>query len=327
LEFSVASIKVIYANDLSSVPHFGCKLVNENLKDAIRGMAILIGTVPHDHLADPQSFRMLNDCDVLVINGEGNFHGRNLRKLGEIVALATEGRKLGKRVALINTVGQDIPAGLDLSVFDFVSVRESESEEAFREAGYKGDLMVAPDGTLLTEFTGATLRGNQIIVTDSVLSRQRRELRSLTRDLRGRGLDVVYAPFHRKWKDIVCGPFRRGWFQGKSVESILALFGSAQLIVSGRFHANCFALITQTPVVSIDSNTHKTRSMMHDFALADHQHFDDIGKLRSFVFGALDKKAMIAAVSQAQLDSARQTIRTSLQRALGITSDGTASKA
>lgn len=62
----MASIKVIYANDLSTVPHFGCKLVNENLKDAIRGMAILIGTVPHDHLADPQSFRMLNDCDVLA---------------------------------------------------------------------------------------------------------------------------------------------------------------------------------------------------------------------------------------------------------------------
>lgn len=309
--------RVIYANDLSSVPHFGCKLVNENLKGAIRDMALLIGTIPHDRLADPKSLRLLNDIDVLVINGEGNFHGRNPRKLAEIVALATEGRRLGKRVALINTVGQNIPMGLNLGVFDFVSVRESESETAFRKAGYQGPLMVAPDGTLLTEFTECQSRGGQIVVTDSVLSRQRRELRGLTRDLRRHGFDVVYVPFHRKWKDIVYGPFRRGWFQGKSVESILSLFGRAQLVVSGRFHANCFALLTRTPVVSIDSNTHKTRSMMQDFGLAEHQHFDDFEKLRAFVLSSVDTKSAIA-VTQAQLDHARHMIRISLKSSLGI---------
>lgn len=311
-------IKVIYANDLSSVPHYGCKLVNGNLKAAIQKMAVLTGTIPHDRLADPQSFRLLNEGDVLVINGEGNFHGRNPRKLGEIVALATEGRRLGKRVALINTVGQNIPAGIDWGIFDFVSTRESDSAEAFRKAGYQGELMVAPDGTLLTEFAAPTSRGNQIVVADSVLSRPRRELRWLVRDLRSRGFDAVYAPFHRKWKNVVLAFFLRGWFRGKSVESVLELFGNAKLVISGRFHANCFALITQTPVVSIDSNTHKTRAMMRDFGLAEHQHFQDIEALRSFVFNALEAKTPLAAVNPARLDQARQLIRTSLQRALGI---------
>lgn len=302
----MSSVRAIFANDLSSFPHIGCELVNENLKQEIRAIASLAGTIRHDQLAQPQAFRTVGEGDVLVINGEGNFHGRNLRKLGEIMALATEGRRLGKRVALINTVGQDIPDGLDLGVFDFVSVRESESGRVFREAGYQGELMVAPDGTLLTEYTAAQPRRDRIVVTDSVLRSPTHDLRALARELRGRKLDVVYTTF------------RKSWLRGRSVRAMLDLFGSARLVVAGRFHANCFAFITQTPVVSVDSNTHKTRSMMQDFGFGA-QHFDDFGALRAWVFKEAEREYRGASgTTSAQLGQCRQTIRTALQRALGV---------
>lgn len=304
----MTAVRAIFANDLSTFPHIGCELVNGNLKQAIREIATLVGTIPHDQLAQPEALRTLKQGDVIVINGEGNFHARNPRKLGEIHALSIAAKKIGKRVALINTVGQDIPPGLDLSVFDFVSTRESSSERAFREAGYTGELMVAPDGTLLTKHEPTLQRANRVIVTDCVLRRSTRELRDFARSLRKLGHDVKFVSFKKK----------RFFNKSLPIADMLDLFAGSRLVVAGRFHANCFAFITQTPVASLDSNTHKTRSMMQDFGFED-QHFGNIDQLQAAVLEALDNPlALSKATTADQLERCRQTIMTSLRRALDL---------
>jgi hypothetical protein len=268
------AVRVLYANDYASINHCGSKLLNRNLKRALRLLADLRGAIRHDALADARSWRAVEGCDVLVLNGEGNFHGGNRTKLGQIAALAQHGRALGKRVALVNTVAAKLPADVPLDAFDYVSVRESASELVLRDAGYRGELEVVPDAIFLDGGGPWSVRRRErIVVTDCVSDAATAALRALREDLRRRGLDARWAPFER------------GMLPRVSARRRLRLFAASTLVVSGRFHANCFAMITGTPVVSIDSNTHKTRALMQDHGLARF-HFDGLAELSDFLLGA-----------------------------------------
>jgi polysaccharide pyruvyl transferase WcaK-like protein len=302
-----SAARVLYANDYSSINHCGSKLLNANLKRALRGLATWCGAIRHDALADARSWKAVEACDVLVINGEGNFHGGNRTKLGQIAALASHGRALGKRVALVNTVAARIPEEVPLDAFDYVSVRESASERCLREAGYRGELAVVPDATFLDGWRPRrSLRRERIVVTDCVSAASTAGLRRVYADLRRRGLDARWAPFER------------GLFPRVSARRRLALFAGARLVVSGRFHANCFAMITDTPVVSIDSNTYKTRALMQDHGLG-RLHFDGPGELVEFLHraGLGDGVVPRLPAPDVSLEAAREAIEASLRDAIG----------
>ena len=259
-----ASKRVVYANDYSSINHCGSQLLNRNLKALIETSAMVSGVIPHNRLDDLSAFESM-DCDVLVINGEGNFHSGNPSKLNQILQLATRARDLGRRAALINTVAHALPARIDISVFDLVAVRESESLKALQAAGFSGPTAVCPDATLLTSWTTSECRREGLIVTDCVVPKTAARLRRLANNLK-----ATYVPFQCD-----AGPTIR-W------EVVLDALARAQLVVSGRYHANCFALLTGTPVVSVDSNTHKIRGMMADLNLGEY-HFDTVAALAEFV--------------------------------------------
>jgi polysaccharide pyruvyl transferase WcaK-like protein len=303
---SRSDARVLYANDYSSINHCGSKLLNANLKRALGRLATWRGAIRHDALGDPRSWKAVADCDVLVINGEGNFHGGNRAKLGQIASLARHARGLGKRVALVNTVAARIPDGTPLDAFDFVSVRESASERCLRDAGYRGELAVVPDATFLDAARPRRRRHERIVVTDCVSDASTAALRGLHADLRRRGIDARFAPFEA------------GILPRVSARRRLALFAASMLVVSGRFHANCFAMITDTPVVSIDSNTHKTRALMQDHGLAT-LHQDGIAELTRFLLetGVADGRVPLLPAAGVSLAAAHDAILGSLRAAIG----------
>lgn len=299
-------LRVVYANDYGSINHCGSKLLNRELKRAIGRIATLAASIRHDALDTPGARRAIARGDVLVINGEGNFRGGNPRKLHQILDLARIGREQGRRVALVNTVAADLPGGLPLERFDHVSVRESASAQALRTAGYAGALDVVPDATLLVDWRWSGPRRERVVVTDCVWDAPTRALRALQAELRRRGVDAVFAPF------------QRGLLPRVSARRMLRRFARARLVVSGRFHGNCFALITGTPVVSIDSNSHKTRGFMEDLGLGA-LHFESVEHLRGFLLesGAGGGRIPEVPVTRLSAREARDAVERSLRAAIG----------
>ena len=299
--------KVVYANDYSSYRHVGSQLLNSNLKQLIGQAAFLAEVIPHNRLTALSSFRKVTKCDVLIINGEGNFHGGNPDKLGRIMRLAKFGRSQGKRVALINSVAANLPQNLQLDVFDFVSMRESASMLIFRGAGYKGDLVCAPDASLLIEKFGNRGRSNQIIVTDCENILTTLQLRLACSRLRELGFNVQYMPFENHF-------WRR-----QSSEQVLQQLSQAGIVLSGRFHACCFALATSTPVISVDSNTHKTRAMMQDFGLSAY-HFESVGRAVQYLIGdGVDRSGFMArGFPKIDSEGFRNDITNAVRRAIGV---------
>jgi polysaccharide pyruvyl transferase WcaK-like protein len=299
-------VRVVFANDYSSINHCGSKLLNASLKRTLRRWADLVA-IPHDELLAGKWARAVDACDALVINGEGNFHRGNPVKLGQIVELAARGRARGKRVALVNSVAAELPEGLPLDAFDYVSVRESASAHCLSQLGYRGELAVVPDATFLAEPRArAAPRRELILVTDCVSAETTRALRDLGSELRRRGFDVGWAPFER------------GMLPRVSARRTLARFARARLVVSGRFHGNCFAMITGTPVVSVDSNTHKTRALMADLGL-ERLHFASVEALARFLRDAVAAPGAVPSVPAADVPLARwrAAIEASLRAAIG----------
>ena len=299
--------KVVFANDYSSCKHIGSQLLNSNLKKLIVEAASLSEVILHNRLTARSSFRKVTKCDVLIINGEGNFHGGNPDKLHRIMRLATFAHSQGKRVALINSVAANLPDNLGLNVFDFISIRETASLRAIRSAGYQGELSCVPDASLLYEHSDNTKRSDQVIVTDCVNATTTLQLNRACSRLRDQGMRVQFIPFqYQFWKR-------------QSYQQVLHQFAQARIVLSGRFHACCFAVATSTPVISVDSNNHKTRAMMQDFGLSDY-HFIDVEHAVQYLVnnGVHRAESLFRSCSKVDNEGVRNNITSSLRRAIGI---------
>lgn len=120
-EFSVALI-----NDTSLFnDHFGCQLVGQTFREQFSKHGLNL------KICLPLSFELdevapaLEECDLVVVNGEGSIHhGRNQH----LVELASR-----FPAVLVNCVYQDNPDWPELAAFQYVAVRESLSADYLRE--------------------------------------------------------------------------------------------------------------------------------------------------------------------------------------------------
>ncbi len=133
-------------------------------------------------------------ADVVVINGEGNFHD-NLPRHKRLYWLAMKSKKFGRRTCLINTVAQNIPSFMDLNIFDYVSVRESLSLREIQKTNYGKKLELIPDGSLSLEFKKSKEKRHGIIITDSVKGKETIGLLELHDLLKAKNMDVSFITF------------------------------------------------------------------------------------------------------------------------------------
>lgn len=303
--------------------HFGCMRVMRTIREEFsqRGLtdlpSIKVGT---NWQSDPALIAMIDAADMVVINGEGTLHhgkrrGKWLLDAGHRVKIR------GGRVALINALWQENPSSwTDLARgFDILACRDGRSANDLstatgREVTLLGDLsMLQPFSVPAEERTGVmvgcsvhgdvtealarfALRGNHdfvpLTVTMKVVSARlvgwRRWLRTQRYNLQNRRFRLRY-------------PAAR--FVDNDAEYLTELCRH-RLVVTGRFHAVCLAILSGTPFLAVSSNSWKIEALISDIGL-DPSRLRSLNNLtqealsdRDWDYSVKEKAAIAASLSR-----------------------------
>lgn len=282
------TIPAVVVNDTRADRHHGCWRVMRTLLDQAREAGIeVIATAPAhaDWRSDPAFLKGFDAARLVIVNGEGTIH--HDRPAGErLLEVAAAANDRGVPAALINLSWQDNGPRLSgkLTGFALVSARERRSADAIIAAG--ADCRVVPDLSLFPEVAAPSVRTG-VGFTDSVVreaglaleaARLRFEgraapIQSGAPGLPGRVRDlreaVGLADFGRPAFMIRMLLARWRAFDAQVADdaAYMARIASLNLLVTGRFHAATFALAAGTPVLAVESNTHKIAALFEDAGL------------------------------------------------------------
>ena len=283
--------KIVIMNHTNMLGHhFGCARVMRLLEDGLtdRGCQIsgrLDGKL--DWRNDNAALAKLEDCDTIVINGEGTLHhGR--KKAGWLMSVAAHEVTRDKEIALVNALFQANPDSWIPLVqrMKHLYCRDSRSAtELSRMAGTEvtsfGDLSTSagplPD----------TLPRSGVVVGDSVKGKVRNSLYSFAKEL-SRTTPTQIAPITISFRELnPYKPLLSRFISRKvnalrqrrhekafpllqyldSEEDYIRVVRQCRLHVTGRFHGVCLSLVTGTPFVCISSNSWKIEALFEDAGL------------------------------------------------------------
>lgn len=280
--------KILILNDTSISLHIGCELVVNNLiKEIIKRGHIIIKTFPVS-LSEkdvPIVKKYIEDSDIVIINGEGTIHdgqGEYLLKLGACA------KNKQKRVYLINAVYQNNPIHFReyLKKFDKILVRESKSYDELEKINIES--AIAPDLTLITDITNIKTpsKRKELSYSDSVLPDINQYLNSIfskknifippflkinyknIKNIFSRKLILLSDTTFKKLIKYSSVWFKNLFSKNKHIfsnsEEYIKEISKSKQIVAGRFHTMCLCLLTKTPFVAIESNTHKISGVLKD---------------------------------------------------------------
>lgn len=295
---------VVVLNDTGVIPHHGCRVVMKTLIEKIASWGYQVKTV--SVYSDWRIFEAVIDgASAVIVNGEGTIHhsaprGRRLVEVGPYC------RERGIPAFLINTVWQDNSQAMadEAKSFLLLAARESWSQKHMQRDGLQVELV--PDLTIGTEYLSSGTRRSGFVftdavglpVTDAMFAEHRRTPHSRYVTLEPPKRDVPSlstAPFERLkfrggpgWKRavsisvtrfikralIIRGLLKSGWrkathpVESAPIAQFLDILGSAELVVTGRFHVVCLCLVTGTPFLAVASNSHKIEGMLEDAGLS-----------------------------------------------------------
>lgn len=260
---------------------------------------------------------LFDDIDLVLVNGEGSIHNsatrhrtRQLCKLGPFAA-----RELGVPVHLVNSTiaALDKAALNDLRHFSSISVRETVSCRYLQDYGLKSE--VVPDLSLGHAAPPVEER-KAVLVTDSIVDPAAHVLEETAERISGR-----FISFQKKKRSLL----EKLTFRGKAntpikganlpralerdLDRILRDFSGCQVLLTGRFHAFCLAILSRTPVIAVESNTHKIGAMAMDvFGSSDRVVESETATVESLVamvpvagFSELETQAIEAFLEKASM--------------------------
>jgi hypothetical protein len=274
-------------NDTRIHGHFGCDRVMNVLDGELQRRGVqIIGSSPvrHTWWEDAALLQKIAEADILVINGEGTLHhgGRQ----GEmLMRLANHPARSGKPVYLINAIYQENPAewGEGLRTFAGIWARDSRSAAVMaqatgRDIGYFGDL------TLCQGFITTEAVRRDVVFGDSVKTKVSQRLARLSRKTAGSALVPIVRDLKsvrdrkgisailRRADNRITEAFWRMRYPGFALLPDEAAYGQvlsrASLHITGRFHGACFSIATQTPFVTMTSNSWKIEALIEDCGLS-----------------------------------------------------------
>ena len=286
-------------NDTSSNDHYGSRLVMQQFRAGCAQVGIRIEhSVPvGEDWRSPKHIDHLDRAGCVIVNGEGSMHSSRQSAL-RLASAAEYCRQRSIKCFLINSVyennSQEI-ADLVRS-YDLIFVRESRSQGALAAQGLSAQ--VVPDVSL-SYSAGASHRAIQ---RHGILFRTRSIRRlhvSFSNYREGReresgelacaqsgGMATVqdwavagavkllrgYAP--QSWRKHVKKatkksgqPFGHG--MQPTLDHLLDKVAGSQLVITGRFHLVCLALLTRTPFIAMRSNTHKIEGLVEDIGIPE----------------------------------------------------------
>lgn len=267
-------MKVAIFNDTSTVGHFGCDIVMDVLRQAVKqrgGKIIYRHSVGHDWRTSRPAKEAIDAATIVIVNGEGSMHhsksnARALAALGPYCAAA------GKPGYLVNATleANDEAIMADLLAFRRIYVRDSASRAEVSASG--GDAAVVGDlsfGCALPPWSGVSRKP---VVVDSVV---RPDLPKLARIADRLGTDFVTMRHTKSGMAFAKRRWRGGFSVkrrcplpgvGNSIE-FAGYIGRHSHVITGRYHALCFAINMGVPVSVMRSNTGKSEALISDAGL------------------------------------------------------------
>lgn len=265
--------------------HFGCQRVMQTIRYemAKRGMkdipSIKVGV---NWQKDNWARSVIGSAKLLIVNGEGTIHhGR--RKAGWLISAIDFVKRNGGSVALINCLWQENPktwakivARCDL-VYCRDSISASELKNIVSKVKWIGDL------SMFHPITSENMARCGITVSCSVSSKVTRKL-SLFASMLG----AEFVPITKSLSIGTPGVFKKSkvlksFFDNRASRTLFEknplaylLTSNADyidhlqqksLLVTGRFHAVCFSILTKTPFIATKSNSWKIEALVSDVGL------------------------------------------------------------
>lgn len=217
------------------------------------------------------------NLDLLIINGEGTLHHSNNRprvqQLTSLPTLATT--RWGCPTALINsTIHDNDPAFYhDLLNFDYISCRDAASKSLIESYGLEATHY--PDLSFLgPRDIGPHTAQYETLVTDSVLPTVTRTLKRFAQTRP----QTIYMPMQpgklpwtKKLPVAVRAPLKLATHlyatQLLNSDAFMRTLHNSEGLITGRFHAAAYAIMTRTPFIAIESNTPKISHLVNDVGL------------------------------------------------------------
>lgn len=280
---------VVLINDTRADLHHGCWRVMRTLEGQLArtGLEVAARAPAHaDWRKDPAIADAIGRAALVIVNGEGTIH--HDRPAGEaLLAVGAAAKSAGVPAALINASWDANGPAFARALADFtlVSARETRSAAQIQAAGIAA--RVVPDLSLFETVAPPPTRTG-VGFTDSVLREVALDLEAARKRLGGIALPIHFNPPGLKGslrnlrdgvakRDLADPGFlarsiaaRLAWRAAETRDEAvyMANVAALELLVTGRFHAATFALAAGTPVLAVESNTHKIGATFDDAGLA-----------------------------------------------------------
>jgi polysaccharide pyruvyl transferase WcaK-like protein len=279
-------LRAVLFNATERNGHHGCALVAQQIDLLAKEAGIEI--VRRLSLHIPRRFDAFSDYDVVLVNGEGSVH-HDKPGAQHVAEISRYFERIGKPAYLINTSYEANSAAISEGVgrYRLIFVRDSVSRGELAKANVAAT--VVPDLSLTWQHRPGARAGKKLVVVDSVNNSVSADLYDLATTAGGQYTTIKTAPpplpdipgnnLARRAKYSLRraygGFLKPGWRREKLRPRYLALedfataiFGETALIVSGRFHGVCMALVLEVPVIGLRSNTSKVEALLKDAGLS-----------------------------------------------------------
>ncbi|WP_341365823.1 polysaccharide pyruvyl transferase family protein [Yoonia sp. BS5-3] len=285
----VMAMRVAIFNDTSVTNHFGCTAVMSAIIEACAQNNVEIAyrwPVGEDW----QPFKAILDqykVDAFIVNGEGSIHHSIDRpRARSLCALGPYAESKGIPAYLINASVEALEnAELEnLKTFTAISVRESLSQQYLAHHGIASE--VAGDLSFSTAISDNGKRSG-ILVTDSVLRPVSTVLEKIARRSNAKYMSMRtrHTVLQRLMKKLSADEERpiTSELDPKLRERLTQftnMLSKSEFLLTGRFHSVCLGLLTHTPMIAVNSNTHKISGILNDalgntHRVVDTQSLDD----------------------------------------------------
>jgi hypothetical protein len=266
------------ANDTGRVPHLGCRAVSDAharllgrsghqvVHRRFLEASPLTEVTNHDDLqrlleADEHVAACLDDVDAVIVNGEGTLHhGAGVH----LLALLAIAQRRHKMTLLVNAVFQET-TGFDetLRKLDDFTVRDAKSLQHAIERGFAARMV--PDSYFAARFSGPSQPLEGDVVTD--WHWQCGDVgEALQRYARDRS--AAFLPFVTPSADTL-------W------PSVPADLSTARVVLTGRHHGVCAAILAGRPFAVMPSNSFKIEGFLQTLGLGHLVATDYDGLLRA----------------------------------------------
>jgi polysaccharide pyruvyl transferase WcaK-like protein len=260
----MSSKSVFLLNDTSITGHFGCIQVVETIHQnfAARGIKSA-GSWPVavDWRFASAVHTGLHKASAFIVNGEGTIHHTADRPRGrQLLDFARSmKRRSGKPVYLINASLEALEPGdfRMLRHFDGIFVRDRKSHAYLAENGVLSHWV--PDLCLARPMESHA-RHEQVVCTDSCVKPMSRLLEGYSARIQ-----ASYAPMRPgRYRSYLRYILSDTAALVSSLQRYQQTIATAHSVITGRFHATLFCLLSATPFVAVASNTGKIEAVLED---------------------------------------------------------------